>query len=127
MPLRRRLTIVFVLAVGVSAAALAAGSYFVVRHNLLADSVRDDVRQARRNLVVAPAYLPQGSTKLIEAYRETGAMKDPKSHLTCYEIVDVNGPAFAARSISLESALSAETLYVKRPRTLCVPSTIAHA
>ncbi len=58
------------------------------------------------------------------AYRETGAMKDPKSHLTCYEMVDVNGPAFAARSISLESALSGETLYVKRPRTLCVPSTI---
>src|SRR5207253_6488800 len=70
--LRRRLTIVFMLAVGVSAAALAAGSYFVVRHNLLADSVRDDVRQARRNLVVAPAYLPQGSTKLIEAYRRSG-------------------------------------------------------
>src|SRR5438874_1300182 len=60
------------LGVGVSAAALAAGSYFVVRHNLLADSVRDDVRQARRNLVVAPAYLPQGSTKLIEAYRRSG-------------------------------------------------------
>ncbi len=36
--LRRRLTIAFTLAVGLSAAALAIGSYFVVRHNLLADS-----------------------------------------------------------------------------------------
>jgi signal transduction histidine kinase len=60
------------LAVGVSAAALAAGSYFVVRHNLLADSVNDNARQARRNLVVAPAYLPQGSDKLFQAYQRSG-------------------------------------------------------
>jgi signal transduction histidine kinase len=70
--LRRRLTIAFMLAVGVSAAALAAGSYFVVRHNLLADSVDNGAQQARRNLVVAPAYLPQGSKKLIEAYQRSG-------------------------------------------------------
>ena len=72
MLLRRRLTIAFMLAVGVSAAALAAGSYFVVRHNLLADSVNDNARQARRNLVVAPAYLPQGSDKLFQAYQRSG-------------------------------------------------------
>jgi signal transduction histidine kinase len=70
--LRRRLTIVFMLAVGVSAAALAAGSYFVVRHNLLADSVNDSAKQARRNLVVAPTYLHQGSNALIQAYRRSG-------------------------------------------------------
>ena len=70
--LRRRLTIVFMLAVGVSAAALAVGSYFVVRHNLLADSVHDGARQARRNLVVAPTYLRQGSSALIQAYRRSG-------------------------------------------------------
>src|SRR5205085_6744678 len=70
--LRRRLTIVFMLAVGVSAAALAAGSYFVVRHNLLADSVNDGARQGRRNLVVAPTYLRQGSNALIQAYRRSG-------------------------------------------------------
>ena len=73
--LRRRLTIVFVLAVGVSAAALAAGSYFVVRHNLLADSVNDGARQARRNLVVAPTYLRQGSNALIQAYRRSGDLR----------------------------------------------------
>ncbi|TMK69053.1 MAG: HAMP domain-containing histidine kinase [Actinobacteria bacterium] len=70
--LRRRLTIVFMLAVGVSAAALAAGSYVVVRHNLLADSVNDGARQGRRNLVVAPTYLRQGSNALIQAYRRSG-------------------------------------------------------
>ena len=70
--LRRRLTIAFMLGVGLSAAALAAGSYFVVRHNLLSDSVHDGVRQARRNLVVAPAYLPQGTKKLLDAYSRSG-------------------------------------------------------
>ena len=62
----------FMLAVGVSAAALAVGSYVVVRHNLLADSVHDSARQARRNLVVAPTYLRQGSDSLIQAYRRSG-------------------------------------------------------
>ncbi len=69
MPLRRRLTITFMLAVGVSAAALAAGSYFVVRHNLLADSVQSSAEQARRNLAVAPAYLGKGTDELLAAYR----------------------------------------------------------
>jgi signal transduction histidine kinase len=70
--LRRRLTITFMLAVGVSAAALAAGSYFVVRHNLLADSVDAGARQARRNLVIAPTYLRQGHNALLDAYERGG-------------------------------------------------------
>jgi two-component system sensor histidine kinase MtrB len=70
--LRRRLTIAFMLAVGVSAAALAGGSYFVVRHNLLADSVDTGARQARRNLVVAPTYLPRGAKALLAAYERSG-------------------------------------------------------
>jgi signal transduction histidine kinase len=68
VPLRRRLTIAFMLAVGVSAAALAVGSYFVVRHNLLADSVQSGERQARRNLAIAPVYLSQGTDQLFAAY-----------------------------------------------------------
>jgi signal transduction histidine kinase len=60
------------LAVGVSAAALAAGSYFVVRHNLLADSVDAGARQARRNLVIAPTYLREGHNALIDAYERGG-------------------------------------------------------
>ncbi|MGB2874313.1 MAG: HAMP domain-containing sensor histidine kinase [Gaiellaceae bacterium] len=72
MPLRRRLTIAFVLAVGASAAALAAGSYFVVRHNLLADSVKSSANQARRNLETAPTYLPGSPDRLLAAYRGIG-------------------------------------------------------
>ena len=56
------------LAVGLSAAALAAGSYYAVRHTLLADSVRSGERQARRNLAIAPVYLSQGTDQLFAAY-----------------------------------------------------------
>lgn len=72
MTLRRRLTVVLALAVGLSGAALAAGSYFVVRHNLLADSVDSNVIQTRRNLEVASAYLGQGPRALLKAYAERG-------------------------------------------------------
>ena len=69
MTFRRRLTIAFMLAVGISAAALAVGSYLVVRHNLLTDSVDSSTRQARRNLAIAPTYLPGGTAALLAAYR----------------------------------------------------------
>ena len=72
MTLRRRLTIVLALAVGLSGAALAAGSYFVVRHNLLADSVDSSVTQTRRNVGVASAYLGHGPQALLNAYTERG-------------------------------------------------------
>ncbi len=70
--LRRRLTIAFMLAVGLSAAALATGSYFVVRHNLLADSVDTAERQARQNLAIVPTYIQDGPTALLEAYQRGG-------------------------------------------------------
>jgi two-component system sensor histidine kinase MtrB len=70
--LRRRLTITFMLAVGASAAALAAGSYVVVRHNLRSDSVDSASRQTRRNLVIAPTYLRRGPDALLAAYARTG-------------------------------------------------------
>jgi two-component system sensor histidine kinase MtrB len=71
--LRRRLTIAFTLAVGASAAALAVGSYFVVRHNLLADSVDTAVSQARRNLEIVPSYLgTKGPDDLLQAYQRRG-------------------------------------------------------
>jgi signal transduction histidine kinase len=72
MTLRRRLAIAFALAVGVTAVALAAGSYFVVRHNLLRDSARSAAKQARRNLRLAPANLPRSPDELLRAYRSTG-------------------------------------------------------
>ena len=70
MPFRRRLTIAFVLAVGVGAAALAVGSYVVVRHNLRADSVRTAAQQARRNLEIAPGY--KRSDALLNAFEGRG-------------------------------------------------------
>ena len=73
--LRRRLTIAFTLAVGASAAALAIGSYFVVRHNLRDDSASSGVEQARRNLVIAPTYLRpggRGPDGLLAAYQRRG-------------------------------------------------------
>jgi two-component system sensor histidine kinase MtrB len=72
MSLRRRLTIALILAVGTSAGALAAGSYFVVRHNLLADSVDSAARQARRNLRIAPTYLSESPRALLAAYGRVG-------------------------------------------------------
>jgi two-component system, OmpR family, sensor histidine kinase MtrB len=70
--LRRRLTIAFALAVGVTAVALATGSYFVVRHNLLRDSVHSSAKQSRQNLRVAADYLPGRPEKLLTAYKTTG-------------------------------------------------------
>jgi two-component system sensor histidine kinase MtrB len=68
--LRRRLTLVLALAVGLSGIALAAGSYFLVRHNLLADSVDSSIVQTRRNLAVAPSYPETG--KLVDQYKSRG-------------------------------------------------------
>jgi signal transduction histidine kinase len=68
--LRRRLTLVLALAVGLSGIALGAGSYFLVRHNLLADSVDSSIVQTRRNLDVAPSYPDTG--KLVDQYKSRG-------------------------------------------------------
>jgi two-component system, OmpR family, sensor histidine kinase MtrB len=72
MSLRRRLTIALMLAVGLSAGALAAGSYFVVRHNLLSDSVDNGSRQTRANLKIAPSYLKESPSALLEAFEQAG-------------------------------------------------------
>src|SRR4029450_3357876 len=72
---RRRLTITFALAVGLSAAALGTGSYFVVRHNLLADSVGSRVTQTRRNLSVAGPLRSSQPDELIDAYRSRGGFE----------------------------------------------------
>jgi len=73
--LRRRLTVAFALAVGVSAVALAAGSYFVVRHNLLKDSVTSSAKQSRQNLQVAPRYLPDQPANLLDVYNGIGGFE----------------------------------------------------
>lgn len=70
MTVRRRLAVVLALAVGLSAAALGAGSYFLVRHNLLADSVETGVQQTRRSLELSGEY--KSSSKLLQAYERRG-------------------------------------------------------
>jgi two-component system sensor histidine kinase MtrB len=69
---RRRLTITFALAVGLSATALGAGTYVLVRHNLLADSVNSGVVQTRRNIDVARSYRTARGNDLVDAYRGRG-------------------------------------------------------
>jgi two-component system, OmpR family, sensor histidine kinase MtrB len=55
--MRRRLTIAFMLAAGISAAALAGGSYLVVRDSRLDDSLNRSLEQARATLVLAATLL----------------------------------------------------------------------
>jgi signal transduction histidine kinase len=67
--LRRRLTLAFMLVAGLSAAALAAGSYLVVRQARLDDSLERSLDQARFNLVLAARVLPgEGAKALLEDY-----------------------------------------------------------
>ena len=83
MTLRRRLTLVLALAVGLSGIALAAGSYFLVRHNLLSDSVDSSIVQTRRNLVVAAAYPDTGDARRrLQEPRRLPHGRDPRrSHV----------------------------------------------
>ena len=96
MTLRRRLTVVLALAVGLTAAALATGSYLLVRHNLLSDSVDSSVLQTRRNLDVARLY--DSAPELIRAYRGRGdfltvARRGGRSYLSGPEVTFRSVPA----------------------------------
>jgi signal transduction histidine kinase len=67
--LRRRLTLAFMLVAGIFAAALAAGSYLVVRQARLDDSLERSLDQARFNLVLGARVLPdEGPRALLEDY-----------------------------------------------------------
>jgi len=71
--LRLRLTIAFILVAGLSAAALAAGSYLVVRENRLADSVERALDQSRFNLVLAGEVVGEGGIRgVVEALQRRG-------------------------------------------------------
>ena len=93
MTLRRRLTIAFALAVGVTAVVLAAGSYFVVRHNLLRDSVTSSAKQARQNLRLAASDLPGHPDRLLADYKTTGAFDT---------VLLSGGRTYSSRFLSLE-------------------------
>jgi two-component system sensor histidine kinase MtrB len=71
--LRRRLTLAFMLVAGISAAALAAGSYLLVRQARLDDSLDRSLEQARLNLVVGAELLPEeGPGAVLDAYARRG-------------------------------------------------------
>jgi signal transduction histidine kinase len=75
--LRRRLTIAFALVAGLSALALAAGSYAVVRQARLDDSVDRALAQARFNLGFASEVLDassgeQATNDLLAAFERRG-------------------------------------------------------
>ena len=71
--LRRRLTLAFALTAGIAAAALAAGSFLLVREARLADSQDRALEQSRFNLVLASELLPaEGPDALLEAYERRG-------------------------------------------------------
>jgi signal transduction histidine kinase len=72
--LRRRLTLAFMLVAGISAAALAGGSYLVVRQARLDDSLDRSLEQARLNLVVGSELLPdEGPPAVLDAYARRGS------------------------------------------------------
>jgi signal transduction histidine kinase len=74
--LRRRLTLAFALVAGVSAAALAFGSYLVVRDARLDDSVQSALDTTEFNLVLAAEVLPEeGPNGLLEAYERRGGFE----------------------------------------------------
>jgi two-component system, OmpR family, sensor histidine kinase MtrB len=68
--LRRRLAIAFVLAVGSATAALALGSYLIVRSSRLDDSASRAVSQSRFNLGFAQTEA--STSALLAAYRTRG-------------------------------------------------------
>jgi signal transduction histidine kinase len=71
--LRRRLTLAFMLVAGISAAALAAGSYLVVRQARLDDSLDRSLEQARVNLVLGAELLgDEGPQAVLDAYERRG-------------------------------------------------------
>lgn len=71
--LRRRLTLAFALTAGIAAAALAAGSFFLVREARLADSRDRALEQSRFNLVLGAEVLPaEGPEALLDAYERRG-------------------------------------------------------
>jgi two-component system sensor histidine kinase MtrB len=71
--LRRRLALAFALTAGLAAAALAAGSFLLVRDARLDESVDRALDQSRFNLVLGSEVLPaEGSGALLDALQRRG-------------------------------------------------------
>ena len=92
--LRRRLTIAFALVAALSAAALAAGSYLVVRESRLDDSVTRGVEQSRFNLELADDVLraaddpAESVEELLPASRASRRLRDCRPRPRCPAVLD---------------------------------------
>jgi signal transduction histidine kinase len=97
--LRRRLTLAFALTAFLAAAALAGGSYLLVRDARLDDSVERALEQSRFNLVLAAETLPaQGPEALLNAYRlrggfETVLLADGRAYPSSLTVGEAQVPA----------------------------------
>jgi signal transduction histidine kinase len=118
--LRRRLTLAFALTAFLAAAALAGGSYLLVRDARLDDSVERALEQSRFNLVLAAETLPaQGPEALLNAYRlrggfETVLLADGRAYPSSLTVGEAQVPAdlrelVATRQLGYERAAIGET------------------
>jgi signal transduction histidine kinase len=121
--LRRRLTLAFALTAGVAAAALAAGSFLLVREARLTDSRDRALEQSRFNLVLAAELLPaDGPEALIEAYERRGSfgtvlIADGASYPSSLSLSEEQVPAdlqalVAEGQLAYERAEIADTRYL---------------
>jgi signal transduction histidine kinase len=116
--LRRRLTIAFVLVAGVSTAALALGSYLMVRQARFDDSVTQAAVDVRYQLVLARQFLPldaEHRASLLASFESSG------QHVV---LVTEDGPIPSKPSFSpvpgpaVRSAVAAgQIAYQRLPRT----------
>jgi two-component system sensor histidine kinase MtrB len=103
--LRRRIAVSFILVAGISAAALAVGSFLLVRQSRLSESVERSLNQARLNLAFARQNLagrptPKALRPLFDFYAEGG-----------FDTVVISGSrVLGARKPSFSSATIPEDL-----------------
>src|SRR5713101_4589202 len=88
--LRRRLAIAFVLVAGVSAGALALGSYLLVRQARLSDSLDRAKSEAEFDLVLARGFLPLNPQRKISELLTSFEQK--RVHV----VLIANGPSVAS-------------------------------
>jgi signal transduction histidine kinase len=116
-PLRRRLTVAFVLVAGVSAAVLAVGAYLMVRQAHLDGSLQAAAADARYQLVLARQFLPldrDGTAAMLASFEGSGrhvlASAGPGAEITAS-----NGAFAPSPGPPLRAAVAAGELAFERP------------
>ena len=114
--LRRRLTIAFVLVAGVSTAALALGSYLMVRQARFDDSIAQATVDVRYQLVLARQFLPldaEQSASLLASFESSGR----HVVLVTEDGATPSNPAFSAvpGSAARSAAAAGQIAYQRMP------------